>query len=113
MLEGLRADDRFTVYGPSMPEHRLAVVSMNVAECSPAAVAEFLDQTGGIAVRAGLHCAPGAHQALGTFPEGTVRISPGYFTREADIDLCLEALREAANTLPHTHDQRHEAVLRS
>jgi cysteine desulfurase family protein len=112
LLERLRVDERFTVYGPSMPEHRIAVVSVNVAGCSPAAVAEFLDQTHGIAVRAGLHCAPGTHQALGTFPDGTIRISPGYFTKDADIDRCLEALKAAAGTLPQTHDQRHEAVLR-
>jgi cysteine desulfurase family protein len=113
LLQGLRADQRFTVYGPLTPEHRIAVVSVSVAGCLPVAVAEFLDQAYGIAVRAGLHCAPGAHQALGTFPEGTVRISPGYFTTEADIDTCLEALKEAANTFPRTHDQRHEAVLRT
>jgi selenocysteine lyase/cysteine desulfurase len=43
-----------------------------------------------------LHCAPGAHQAIGTYPEGAVRISPGYFTRPEDIDRCVEALRDAA-----------------
>jgi len=112
LLDGLRIDERFRVYGPPASEHRVAVVSVNVVGCPPATVAACVDQTYGIAVRAGLHCAPGTHQALGTFPEGTVRISPGYFTKEADIDLCLEALREAANTLPHTHDQHHEAVLR-
>jgi selenocysteine lyase/cysteine desulfurase len=96
LLDGLRSDERFRVYGPPASERRVAVVAVNVAGCSPAAVAEFLDQTHGIAFRAGLHCAPGVHQALGTFPEGTIRISPGYFTKEADIDRCLEALREAA-----------------
>ncbi len=100
LLDGLRADDRIRVYGPSSLEDRVAVVSVNVVGCSPEAVAEFLDQSAGIAVRAGLHCAPGAHQALGTFPNGTIRISPGYFTREADLDLCVEALREAAEILP-------------
>ena len=111
LLDGLRTDERIRVYGPSSLEHRVAVVSVNVAGYSPAAVAEFLDQTGGIAVRAGLHCAPGAHQALGTFPEGTIRISPGYFTKDSEIDLCLEALQHATETLEHagktvsvTHD---------
>ena len=98
LLDGLRADERITVHGPTSLEHRIAAVSVNVAGHSPAAVAECLDQTVGIAVRAGLHCAPGAHQALGTFPEGTIRISPGYFTKEADIDVCLEALKSMAET---------------
>ena len=34
----------------------------------------------GIAVRAGLHCAPMAHQTAGTLEQGTVRISPSAFT---------------------------------
>ena len=110
MFQGL--DARLRVYGPSSLEDRIAVVAVNVEGCAPAQVAEWLDRIHGLAVRAGLHCAPGTHQALGTFPDGTVRISPGYFTKDADIDLCLEALREAANILPHTHDQHHEAVLR-
>lgn len=99
LVDGLRIDERFRVYGPLASEHRVAVVSVNVADGSPEAVAAHVDQAYGIAVRAGLHCAPGAHQALGTFPEGTVRISPGYFTHPESIDLCLEALRDAADEL--------------
>jgi len=95
LLEGLRGDDRVCVYGPWSLAHRVAVVSVNVAGCSATDVAAFLDRACGIAVRAGLHCAPGAHRALGTFPDGTVRISPGYFTTTAEIDACLQALCEA------------------
>jgi len=105
LLDGLRADDRIRVYGPSSLEDRVAVVSVNVVDCSPEAVAARVDQTYGIAVRAGLHCAPGTHQALGTFPNGTIRISPGYFTKDIDIDLCLEALRQAADELRPTQKE--------
>ena len=47
----------------------------------------------GICVRVGLHCAPVAHRTIGTFPQGTVRISPGYFTRTDEIDQFVEVLR--------------------
>ena len=39
-----------------------------------------------IAVRAGLHCAPLAHQSHGTLPNGTVRVAPSAFTRTTDVD---------------------------
>ena len=35
----------------------------------------------GLMTRAGLHCAPGAHQAIGTYPTGATRFSFGYFNR--------------------------------
>ena len=102
LLDGLREDERFTLYGPSAPEERIAVLSVAVSGESPERVAAWLNDRYRIAVRAGLHCAPGAHRLIGTFPDGTVRISPGYFTAESDIDLCLEALKEAAAQAPQT-----------
>jgi selenocysteine lyase/cysteine desulfurase len=41
-----------------------------------------------------LHCAPYVHRAIGTFPDGTVRVSPGPFNTEADIDRLADALAE-------------------
>ena len=45
-------------------------------------------------VRGGLQCAPHAHRALNTFPEGTIRVSPGYFNTERDIDSFLQSVKE-------------------
>jgi len=54
----------------------------------------ILDQAFDIAIRPGLHCAPYIHRSLGTFPDGTVRVSPGPFNTDADIDRLTAALRE-------------------
>ncbi|MDR3638493.1 MAG: aminotransferase class V-fold PLP-dependent enzyme [Isosphaeraceae bacterium] len=53
-----------------------------------------LDSAFQIAVRPGLHCAPYIHKALGTFPDGTLRVSPGPFNTEEDINIFLQALSE-------------------
>ncbi len=45
-------------------------------------------------VRGGLQCAPHAHRALDTFPTGTIRVSPGYFSTEHDIDSFLQSVKE-------------------
>jgi cysteine desulfurase / selenocysteine lyase len=50
----------------------------------------------GIYMRVGLQCSPMAHKTIGTFPVGTVRVSPGYFTTDAEIDTFLEAIRTIA-----------------
>jgi cysteine desulfurase family protein len=57
-------------------------------------VAMALDEAFQICVRPGLHCAPYAHQEIGTFPDGTVRISPGHATTSADIEALCTALAE-------------------
>ena len=46
----------------------------------------------GISVRAGLDCAPLAHQFLGTYPAGTVRFSVSWFTRDQDFAALVSAL---------------------
>jgi selenocysteine lyase/cysteine desulfurase len=63
----------------------------------PAKTGFLLDRDFGIAVRVGLHCAPLAHKTIGTFPEGTIRVSPGFFNTEQDIDFFIASVREIAN----------------
>ena len=78
---------------PEPADHRGAVLSVTIDGCEPQDVAIYLDQIFDIGVRSGLHCAPYAHEAIGTLNTGgTVRISPGYFTTEEEIDACIEAL---------------------
>ena len=57
--------------------------------------AELLERAG-IMARTGLHCAPSAHERLGTFPTGTVRFSFGWFNTRAEVDLAVEALAQIA-----------------
>lgn len=71
----------------------LAVVSLQFPGRDPAEIAYRLDSEFGIATRVGLHCAPIAHRTLGTYPEGTLRFSFGYFNTEKDIDYAIQAIR--------------------
>lgn len=71
---------------------RLPVISLTVAGRDPATVGMFLDADWNIAVRTGLQCAPLAHQALGTAPEGTVRFGFGAFNTEEQVDTAVRAV---------------------
>ncbi|MGH9868316.1 MAG: aminotransferase class V-fold PLP-dependent enzyme [Candidatus Polarisedimenticolia bacterium] len=75
---------------------RTGIVTFNVKGHAAGEVGAILDASFGIAVRAGLHCAPGVHRFIGTFPEGAVRVSPGPFSTEQDVDTLAEAVREIA-----------------
>jgi cysteine desulfurase/selenocysteine lyase len=69
-------------------------VSLNIMGIDGGQLSFILDQNFGIMTRSGLHCAPWAHQTIGTFPEGTVRFSFGWFNTIEEVDLALNALRE-------------------
>lgn len=93
LLAGLQANPKVTIYGPTDLSLKVPVMSFNVAGQHPKALGERLFDEAGIALRAGFHCAPMAHEAIGTIETGgTLRASIGPFTTEADIDALLEAL---------------------
>ena len=81
---------------PYASEHSLyqaGVLSFNIRGMAPEEVAERLSKQG-IAVRAGLHCAPLAHSTVGT--EGTVRVSVSAFTSRRDVDRFLNVSEDIA-----------------
>lgn len=79
VLSGLQAIPEVFIYGPGSAIGRVSTISFNIEGWEPSEVAAVLDESFGIAVRAGLHCAPDAHRTIGTFPGGSVRVSPGFF----------------------------------
>jgi len=96
LLPELRKVPGLALYGPADSERRVAVVAFNLEGRDGAHVGFALDEVYGIAVRVGLHCAPDAHKALGTFPGGAVRASFGPFNTLADAETLVRALREIA-----------------
>lgn len=98
-LEGLSRLDGVRSCGPPPGAPRVGVVSLTMEGFDPHELAGILSQSFGIEVRAGLHCAPGTHRAIGTFASGgTVRFSVGPFTTPDDIDAALDALRQIAGS---------------
>jgi cysteine desulfurase / selenocysteine lyase len=82
------------VFGHRDFARRVGTLSFRSDALPAADLGGILDQAFDIAIRPGLHCAPYTHRALGTFPDGTVRVSPGPFNTDADIDRLVGALRE-------------------
>ncbi|MEW6441093.1 MAG: aminotransferase class V-fold PLP-dependent enzyme [bacterium] len=89
---GLAGRAGFRLYGPSLDSVRTGTVSLNLRGWEPSEVSYLLDRLYAIRTRSGLHCSPGTHRALGTFPSGTVRVSVGYFNTVDEIDKLLDAL---------------------
>lgn len=96
LREGLKKIGGAAVYGPDGPEQATAVVSFVLKGVDCGHLGFALEENYGILCRTGLHCAPAAHRSLGTFPEGTVRLSPGYFSTEEDVEYVLTSVKEIA-----------------
>lgn len=93
-LDGLSEIKNITLYGPGNTTEQVAVTAFNIGEQSPSDTAYHLDEKYGILTRPGLHCAPTSHKTIGTFPQGTNRISFGYFNTTDDVDTALKAIHE-------------------
>jgi cysteine desulfurase family protein len=96
LLEGLREIPGLRLHGGGSALGMVPVVSFTLDGLAPSEVGFLLDEGYGILCRVGLHCSPAAHRTLGTFPSGTVRFSPGWFTTSLEIDRALEAVRDIA-----------------
>ena len=95
-LQGLlpmEEEGKLRIVGKKDTKNRTGVVSILPLRMDPSSLADSLDQDYGIQTRVGLHCAPSAHKTLGTYPEGTVRFSFGYFNTEEDVKEALSALQ--------------------
>lgn len=100
LYEALEGTAGVRLYSPWPQDGRAtAVLSLTVDGLSVEQTAQAL-ACHGIAVRAGLHCAPAAHRAIGTLPDGTVRLSMGAFNTLPQMQNCAQILKKiAANPL--------------
>ncbi len=94
LLKGMSQIKGLTVHGPPASANRGSAVSLTMAGRSVSDLAFQLDRQYGIMARGGLHCAPAAHRSIGTFPQGTLRLSPGFFNTEAEIQAVVTALEQ-------------------
>lgn len=94
MLSGLQPIEGVTLLGPRLGEQRTGVVAFNIEGIDPSELSFILDQHYNIAVRAGFHCTPLAHQCAGTNQTGAVRASVGLYTTEAEVDTLVGAVNE-------------------
>jgi selenocysteine lyase/cysteine desulfurase len=94
LIERIAELSGLTVHSPTSGE-RVGIVTVTRAGVPAAELATRLERRHGVLTRAGLHCAPGAHEVLGTLGTGAVRLSIGWATTESDIDRAAEALADS------------------
>lgn len=95
LLNGLLNINDLVVYGDTTGKNITTCVSINMKSLDSSELGYLLEEEG-IKTRCGLHCAPLAHKTIGTYPNGTVRLSISYFTTKEEIDYTLKILNKIA-----------------
>ena len=96
-LEHTADVEGLTVYGPRDVDKHVGVFSVSINGYEPGELAAVLEQQFSLLTRPGLHCAPYAHENLGTFDQGgTVRFSMGPFLSQEDVAYAADALKQIA-----------------
>lgn len=96
LQEGISANRFIRLYNSQNTAENSGIVAFNVKDIDSSEICEELDKNYGIACRAGLHCAPLAHNHFKTLKTGIVRISVGYFNSINDIDKAVVAVNKIA-----------------
>ena len=92
-LDGVEHVEGLTYFGPQGVRDRIGVFSVRLAGKTPGELARQLERDFGILTRAGIHCAPRVHEAIGTTSEGgTARMSFGPFVSVQDVKYATDAL---------------------
>ena len=96
-LEPMEAQGLIKITGRRDTVSRTGVVSIQTLTKELSQAAFELDADYCVMTRVGLHCAPSAHETLGTFPTGTIRFSFGWFNKTEEADIAIHALEEICN----------------
>ena len=97
--ERIRDLPNVTLYGDPEMAPRAPIVALNIGSEDSARIADILWEDYGICVRAGAHCAPLMHKALGTAEQGVVRFSFSHFNTEQEARQAAQAVCTLAQEL--------------
>lgn len=94
MIDSLQKLPELNIYCAGNKNHQGELFSINSRNMDCSDFGRVLYETYGIETRVGLHCAPQAHKHIGTFPEGTLRISPSLYHKAEDFEYLINSIRK-------------------
>ena len=94
IIVGLAEMPQVVLYGGTQPERKHPVVNFGIHGITVADISYILNESFGIIVRSGLHCAPLIHNAIQASPEGTVRVSVSHRNTLEEAYLFLDAVSQ-------------------
>ncbi len=102
LIEELNTIPEVVIYGTQNLDLKIPVVSITMPKLQANDVCQLLDSEYNIMTRGGLQCAPLIHKSIGTYPNGTLRISLGYYNTKLEIDILISAIKQIIAKYVHT-----------
>ncbi|MBV1757488.1 MAG: aminotransferase class V-fold PLP-dependent enzyme [Dethiosulfatibacter sp.] len=96
-MKGIYDMNGIEIIGKKSSTGRTGIVSLDFVNQDNGLISYELDKEYGIMTRCGMHCAPSAHQTLGTFPRGTVRFGFSHFNTFDEIDYTVNSIKKIIN----------------
>ncbi len=93
LLDAIEAIDGFRILRAESLDNQGEVISLVHENLDSSELSWLLSSRAGIETRSGLHCAPLAHKHIGSFPDGTCRLSPSIYHTPADFEFLLDTLK--------------------
>lgn len=99
LYEGICNCEKIKIYSILNHVENSGIISFNFADINSNRISQILDSEFEIATRSGLHCAPLAHETIGTLKQGVVRISIGCFNTIDEIDYTINSIKEISKRI--------------
>ncbi len=97
LMDNLKNLNHIHIYGDLTGKNITTCLSINSDILETAELCYYLE-VNGIKTRSGLHCAPLAHKTIGSFPNGTVRMSISTFSTKEEIDYTVNILSKLSSS---------------
>lgn len=94
LIAGILNMPNYKISGPLDRKSATSCVSITHSKLDISELSYILESDFNISNRSGLHCAPLAHKTIGTYPNGTVRLSLGYFNTLEEIKYTIDSLNK-------------------
>lgn len=98
LIAGILNIPNYKISGALDKKHGISCVSITHSKLDISELSYILESDFNISNRSGLHCAPLAHKTIGTYPNGTVRLSLGYFNTLEEIKYTIDSLNKIDST---------------
>ena len=94
LIAGILNMPNYKISGVLDKKYSTSCISITHSKLDVSELSYILESDFNINNRSGLHCAPLAHKTIGTFPNGTVRLSLGYFNTVEEIKYTIDSLNK-------------------